>query len=121
MAYLRIQTGIFDPSLIGDKPKWYCRYLSPIQFKTYEDKSTLAAAIQFNQNLEASKYKSGGTRSGAEDDSPTDDSVASDADDNAQYSSHSSLNEDKFGNCGVDRLKADNIVVILVFSSGVRF
>ena len=47
MAYLRIQTGIFDPSLIGDKAKWYCRYLSPIQFKTFEEKSTLAAAIQY--------------------------------------------------------------------------
>ncbi len=47
VAYLRIQTGIFDPSLIGDKAKWYCRYLTPIQFKTYEEKSTLAAAIQF--------------------------------------------------------------------------
>jgi len=42
-----VQTGIFDPSLIGDKAKWYCRYLTPVQFKTYEDKTTLAAAIQF--------------------------------------------------------------------------
>ncbi len=50
VAYLRIQTGIFDPSLIGDKAKWYCRYLNPVQFKIYEDKTTLAAAIQyFNQ------------------------------------------------------------------------
>jgi len=47
VAYLRVQTGIFDPSLIGDKAKWYCRYLTPVQFKTYEDKTTLAAAIQF--------------------------------------------------------------------------
>lgn len=47
VAYLRIQTGIFDPSLIGDKAKWYCRYLTPVQFKTYEEKTTLAAAIQF--------------------------------------------------------------------------
>ena len=58
VSYLRIQTGIFDPSLIGDKPKWYCRYLTPIQFKTYEEKSTLASAIQF-LNQEASKGKSG--------------------------------------------------------------
>lgn len=54
VAYLRIQTGVFDPSLIGDKAKWYCRYLSPIQFKTYEEKTTLAAAIQF-YNQEHSK------------------------------------------------------------------
>lgn len=56
VAYLRIQTGIYDPSLIGDKPKWYCRYLTPIQFKTYEEKSTLAAAIIFS-NQESSKIK----------------------------------------------------------------
>ena len=100
VAYLRIQTGIFDPSLIGDKPKWYCRYLAPIQFKTYEDKSTLSAAIQFQHNLEASKYKSASLGSSATrdgDESPTDESVASDVDENAQYSTHSSLNDDKFG------------------------
>jgi hypothetical protein len=64
VAYLRIQTGIFDPSLIGDKPKWYCRYLTPIQFRTYEEKSTLAAAIQF-YTQENGKSKT------AEEDSPT--------------------------------------------------
>lgn len=109
MAYLRIQTGIFDPSLIGDKPKWYCRYLAPVQFKTYEDKSTLAAAIQFHHNLEMGKakssaYGSGANRSGGEDESPTDESVASDVDENnAQYSSHSSLNEDKLSNSNKTR------------------
>ncbi|CAF0724283.1 unnamed protein product [Brachionus calyciflorus] len=81
VAFLRIQTGIFDPSLIGDKPKWYCRYLTPIQFKTYEDKSTLAAAIQFS-NQENLKNK---TQSEEEE---TDGSVASDD----HYSSSSSLN-----------------------------
>jgi hypothetical protein len=58
VAYLRIQTGVFDPSLIGDKPKWYCRYLQPIVFKTYEERSTLAAAIQY-LNQENLKMKSG--------------------------------------------------------------
>jgi hypothetical protein len=38
--------------LIGDKAKWYCKYLTPIQFKTYEEKSTLAAAIQFLKQQE---------------------------------------------------------------------
>jgi len=73
VAYLRVQTGIFDPSLIGDKPKWYCRYLSPIHFKTYEDKSTLAAAIQF-LNQENLKSKS------QQDECPTDASLESELD-----------------------------------------
>jgi hypothetical protein len=50
VSYLRIQTGVFDPSLIGDKPKWYCRNLNPIQFKTYNENTTLSAAIA-NYNL----------------------------------------------------------------------
>lgn len=83
VAYLRIQTGIFDPSLIGDKPKWYCRYLAPIQFKTYEEKSTLAAAIQYLKQEQA-KLKSDTT------DCPTDDSNQDDDDD--YYSSSSSSN-----------------------------
>jgi hypothetical protein len=71
VAYLRVQTGIFDPSLIGDKPKWYCRYLSPIHFKTYEEKSTLAAAIQF-QNQENLRSQ--------QDECPTDASLESELD-----------------------------------------
>jgi hypothetical protein len=71
VAYLRIQTGVFDPSMIGDKPKWYCRYLQPILFKTYEEKSsTLSSAIQFyNQELQRQKTII---------DHPTDDSIESD-------------------------------------------
>lgn len=101
MAYLRIQTGIFDPSLIGDKPKWYCRYLTPIQFKTYEEKSTLAAAIQFHQNFESTSRAKSSTKTGIsstggdEAGSPTDESVESDLDENNQFSSQSSLTDDK--------------------------
>ena len=77
VAFLRIQTGIFDPSLIGDKAKWFCRYLSPIQFRTYEEKTTLAAAIQF-YNQEHSKAFSPEL-------SPTYDSVSSEPDDLDSY------------------------------------
>ena len=27
VVFLRVQTGVFDPLLIGDKPKWYCQGL----------------------------------------------------------------------------------------------
>ncbi len=54
VSYLRIQTGVFDPSLIGDKPKWYCRHLNPIQFKTYNENTTLSSAIaEYNLNKQA--------------------------------------------------------------------
>lgn len=86
VAYLRIQTGIFDPSLIGDKAKWYCRYLTPVQFKTYEEKTTLAAAIQF-YNQENAKNLSA-------EQSLTDDSVSSEPDDiDAYYYSSNNFTE----------------------------
>ena len=101
VAYLRIQTGIFDPSLIGDKPKWYCRYLNPIQFRTYEEKSTLAAAIQFfNQENSKQKNKTG------EDEYPTDASVVSEAEEES-YSSSSVL-DDSLTDAAASKSKDDN-------------
>ncbi len=92
VAYLRIQTGIFDPSLIGDKAKWYCRYLTPNLFKTYEDKSTLAAAIQFWNN-ETSKQ---GNQTPPTDESceSTFETGSNGIDAGGPFSLNSSLNED---------------------------
>lgn len=88
VAYLRIQTGIFDPSLIGDKAKWYCRYLIPIQFKTYEEKSTLAAAIQFLKQQENAK-----TRKGSNEDIPTDESFSEESENEEEIEPVSSVDD----------------------------
>ena len=32
VAFIRIQNGIWDPSLIGDKPKWFAQHLEQIHF-----------------------------------------------------------------------------------------
>ena len=32
VAFIRIQNGIWDPSLIGDKPKWFAQHLERIHF-----------------------------------------------------------------------------------------
>ena len=45
MAFLRVQTGVYDPALIGDKPKWYSRDLSTVPFNIIEENSTLGQAI----------------------------------------------------------------------------
>ena len=45
VAFLRVQTGIYDPALIGDKPKWYSRNLTAIPFNIIEENSTLGQAI----------------------------------------------------------------------------
>ncbi|VDM16576.1 unnamed protein product [Hydatigera taeniaeformis] len=39
-VFQRIHAGISDPSLIGDKPKWFCSELVPVDFKVYGDSDT---------------------------------------------------------------------------------
>ena len=45
VAFLRVQTSVFDPLLIGDKAKWFANQLQPITFCVYDDNSTLGAAL----------------------------------------------------------------------------
>jgi len=52
VAFLRVQTGVYDPALIGDKPKWYSRTLTSIPFNIIEENSTLGQAVNsFNTKL----------------------------------------------------------------------
>lgn len=47
VVFLRVQTGVFDPLLIGDKAKWYSQQLQIIDFKVCDEvTSTLGAAVQ---------------------------------------------------------------------------
>ncbi len=45
VAFLRVQTGVYDPALIGDKPKWYSRNLTAIPFNIIGENSTLGQAV----------------------------------------------------------------------------
>lgn len=36
---------MFDPALIGDKPKWYAHQLQPIHYRVYDGSSQLAEAL----------------------------------------------------------------------------
>lgn len=38
-------SDVYDPSLIGDKPKWYAHQLQPIYYRVYDGNSQLAAAF----------------------------------------------------------------------------
>lgn len=46
VAFLRVQTGVFDPIQIGDKPKWYASSLEPIYFPVWDNGSSLANALK---------------------------------------------------------------------------
>jgi len=45
-VFLRVQTGVYDPSLVGDKAKWFSHLLAHKLFLVYDDRSTLAAALE---------------------------------------------------------------------------
>ncbi|KAL4622875.1 MAP kinase-activating death domain protein-like [Arapaima gigas] len=44
-AFQRIHNNVFDPSLVGDKPKWYAHQLQPVFYRVYDASSRLAQAI----------------------------------------------------------------------------
>ena len=46
VVFLRVQTGVYDPLLIGDKAKWFCQGLQKIDFLVYDEtSSTLGTAV----------------------------------------------------------------------------
>lgn len=46
LAFLRVQTGVFDPTIIGDKAKWFAHTLQPIKFNICGDIQGLCSAIR---------------------------------------------------------------------------
>ncbi|XP_035431554.2 MAP kinase-activating death domain protein isoform X10 [Spodoptera frugiperda] len=52
VAFLRVQTGVFDPRQVGDKPKWFADQLQPIRFPVWDDGSSLNGALRQLQRQE---------------------------------------------------------------------
>ncbi|KAI8440248.1 hypothetical protein MSG28_001625 [Choristoneura fumiferana] len=52
VAFLRVQTGLFDPRQVGDKPKWFAEQLQPIRFAVWDDGSSLNGALRQLQRHE---------------------------------------------------------------------
>lgn len=46
VAFLRIQTGTLDPTVVGDKAKWFAHTLVPIRFPVWDDGSSLNGALR---------------------------------------------------------------------------
>lgn len=89
VAFIRIHTGVFDPAIIGDKPKWYCHQLDPIPFTSWNEGT---ASIACNAFSYMSLSSSGGAIARQMDDSEDDSSDASD-DEISSSSSYSSLSD----------------------------
>ncbi|PSN33006.1 MAP kinase-activating death domain protein, partial [Blattella germanica] len=66
VAFLRVHTGVFDPTLIGDKPKWYAHTLEPIHFTVWDQSSSLNGALRSLRQQEQPTDESGSDSEGAE-------------------------------------------------------
>ncbi|XP_047631748.1 MAP kinase-activating death domain protein isoform X21 [Phacochoerus africanus] len=79
-AFQRIHNNMFDPALIGDKPKWYAHQLQPIHYRVYDSSSQLAEALSVPPERDS-------------DSDPTDDSGSDSMDYDDSSSSYSSLGD----------------------------
>ncbi|XP_070239489.1 MAP kinase-activating death domain protein isoform X25 [Bos mutus] len=79
-AFQRIHNNMFDPALIGDKPKWYAHQLQPIHYRVYDSGSQLAEALSVPPERDS-------------DSDPTDDSGSDSVDYDDSSSSYSSLGD----------------------------
>ncbi|KAK7912978.1 hypothetical protein WMY93_013189 [Mugilogobius chulae] len=66
LAFQRIHNNVFDPSLIGDKPKWYAHQLQPVLYRVYDGSSQLVEAMA--SPLEDDANESDPTDSGSDSD-----------------------------------------------------
>uniref|UniRef100_T1JDW8 MAP kinase-activating death domain protein n=1 Tax=Strigamia maritima TaxID=126957 RepID=T1JDW8_STRMM len=67
VAFLRVQTGVFDPTLIGDKSKWYRHQLDPIHFSVWGENSSLRSSFTLKPEIEtAATDESGSDSDGAD-------------------------------------------------------
>lgn len=78
VAFLRVQTGVLDPTQIGDKQKWFQHTLTPIRFSVWDDGSSLNGALRSLQQME---------------NQPTDESGSDSENAESTSSSYSSLSD----------------------------
>jgi len=46
LAFLRVQTGVYDPAIIGDKAKWFAHTLETVKFNIHGDVSSLCSVLR---------------------------------------------------------------------------
>ena len=46
MTFLRVNTGVTDPHLVGDKHKWFANSLDPIRFLVWQEGSSLGTTLR---------------------------------------------------------------------------
>ncbi|KAG5681528.1 hypothetical protein PVAND_010952 [Polypedilum vanderplanki] len=67
LAFLRVQTGMLDPSQVGDKSKWFAHTLTSLRFSVWDDGSSLNGALRsLKQHENQPTDESGSDSEGAE-------------------------------------------------------
>lgn len=64
VAFQRIQTGVYDPSIIGDKPKWYGNQLEPLRYQIWDAENRdfyeeIAAMIRDSNSISGAASSTG--------------------------------------------------------------
>lgn len=96
MAFIRVQNGVYDPAVIGDKPKWYSHQLDTINFYAWSGHTP-------NDKAMAELYAAYQRREDSDDEEDDYDDNESDI---SSSSSVSSLNEFADDMCIANKLNA---------------
>lgn len=64
VAFQRIQTGVYDPAIIGDKPKWYGNQLEPLKYQIWDSENKefyeeIAALIRDSSSISGAASSTG--------------------------------------------------------------
>lgn len=90
MAFLRVQTGVCDPTVLGDKSKWFAHQLDPLPFQVWNacDLDFLRRSLQ-PASIGGGEQHSNSSDSESEPESPSSDLERS----GSTSSSYSSLSD----------------------------
>lgn len=109
VAFIRVQNGVYNPSIIGDKPKWYSHQLDTIHFHVWSGQTD-------NDKIMAQLYAACQRREDSDDEDEMDDDGEGESD-LSTSSSVSSLNEFVEDMCYANKLNSKYLSKYFLVSS----
>ncbi|KAH9522625.1 hypothetical protein DERF_006191 [Dermatophagoides farinae] len=104
VAFIRVQNGVYDPSIIGDKAKWYSHQLDAINFRVCSGGANCKLTKIFKESIEKEMNADSDDDDDDEDDDENDDDSV---DEPSTSSSYSSLNEFVEQMCNANRINSE--------------
>lgn len=78
VVFQRVQTGVYDPALIGDKPKWFAHTLEPVTFSVWNKAGSLENILKHVHCDQEEMTDESGADSDVEDDNVSPPSSVND-------------------------------------------